>query len=177
MTTLLPPARQTSVPTWPDAPPPLDLTGRSFLVVQLGPGSADVADGWLRQAGDAGRPAQLWLLDGWAAGRADDLEQRLGTLRVGSRLAVAGPEADVLLLTAQARSLGLVPEEITAFAVGRDRISVFCVHCEATSRLAAAAGDEVTCPGCRRRLEVHEHVSGHRGSYLASAIAAPGGHG
>jgi hypothetical protein len=33
----------------------------------------------------------------------------------------------------------------------------------------------VTCPGCRRRLEVHEHVSGHRGSYLASAIAPPDG--
>jgi hypothetical protein len=179
MTALLPPPaaqRRTSVPAEESAPA-LDPGGRRFLVVQIGPVAREVAGRWLREARDAGRPAHLWGVDEWAADRRSDLEQRLATLHVGARLAVAGPEADVLLLCAQARSLGLVPEEITAFAVGRARIHVFCVHCEATTGQTAEPGGEVTCAGCRRRLEVHEHVSGHRGSYLASAVAAPGGAG
>jgi hypothetical protein len=158
------------------APPSLDASGRSFLLVAVGPAAEPVVEAWAAQAGDSGRPVQRWTVDG----PADDavlveFARRLDGLRVGARLAVCGPEADVLTLGAAARRAGLVPEEITTSAVDRADIRVFCVHCEATSRLAAAPGAELTCPGCRRRLEVHEHVSGHRGSYLASAVAPPDG--
>jgi hypothetical protein len=168
-----PPARRTSVPVWPAQAPDLDPAGTSFLLVQVGAGAADVVRGWAAQAQRHGRPAQVWCLPRVDEGTPAELTRRLGTFRVGARFMVAGPEADVLPVAATARAVGLVPEEITAFAVGRDDISVFCVHCETTSRVAAGPGTELTCPGCRRRLEVHEHVSGHRGSYLASATAAP----
>lgn len=181
MTALLPPAepalpapaRRTSVPVWPAQAPDLDPAGTSFLLVQVGAGAADVVRGWAAQARRHGRPAQVWRLPRTDEGTPAELARRLATFRVGARLMVAGPEADVLSVAATARTLGLVPEEVTGFAAGRDDISVFCVHCESTSRLAAGPGTELTCPGCRRRLEVHEHVSGHRGSYLASATAAP----
>ncbi|MGY1631706.1 dimethylamine monooxygenase subunit DmmA family protein [Geodermatophilus sp. SYSU D01186] len=180
MTALLPPPpaappsqrpRLTSVPVWPPEPPPLDLTGRSFLVVHIGPAAHGVVEQWLAQARERGRPVRLWGLPRTDEGSGAELARRLGALCVGARLVIAGPEADVLAMAAHARRAGLVPEEITTFAVGRESLRVFCVHCEVTSRLAADPGAEVDCPGCGTRLEVHEHVSGHRGSYLASAVA------
>ncbi|WP_138734550.1 dimethylamine monooxygenase subunit DmmA family protein [Modestobacter excelsi] len=182
MTALLPapaPAaadRQTSVPVWPVAAPALDATGRAFLLVAVGPAAEPVVADWAAGAVDQGRPVQRMTVDGRTDDRAlADLVRRLDQLGVGARLAVCGPEADVLAVAAAARRVGLLPEEIATFAVDRGDLSVFCVHCEVTSRMAAAPGAEVTCPGCRRRIEVHEHVSGHRGSYLASAIALPEG--
>jgi hypothetical protein len=166
--------RQTSVPVWPVTAPALDATGRSFLVVAVGPAAERVVADWAAAAADQGHPVQRMTVDGRVDdGALTELARRLDRLCVGARLAVCGPEADVLVVAAAARRVGLLPEELAAFAVDRGDLSVFCVHCEATSRAAAAPGAEVTCPGCRRRIEVHEHVSGHRGSYLASAIAPP----
>ncbi|MGY1820779.1 dimethylamine monooxygenase subunit DmmA family protein [Geodermatophilus sp. SYSU D00079] len=178
MTALLPPPpaalprrpRLTSVPVWPTEAPPLDLTGRSFLIVHVGPAADGVVEQWLAQAREHGRPVRLWGLPRTDEGSGAELARRLGALCVGARLAIAGPEADVLALAAHARRAGLLPEETTTFAVERESLRVFCVHCGTTSRLATAPGAEVDCPGCGTRLEVHEHVSGHRGSYLASAV-------
>ncbi|MGY1849025.1 dimethylamine monooxygenase subunit DmmA family protein [Blastococcus sp. SYSU DS1021] len=166
--------RRTSVPSWPAQPPSLDLTGRAFLLVQVGGRAAEVVDRWAAEAREHGRPVRRWGLPGVDGSSAAALARRLDGMHVGDRVLVAGPEADVLALVALARGLGLLPEEITAFAVARGPIPVFCAHCETTARLPVAPGAEVDCPGCGLRLEVHEHASGHRGSYLASAVTAPG---
>ncbi|MGY2080108.1 dimethylamine monooxygenase subunit DmmA family protein [Modestobacter sp. SYSU DS0657] len=170
MTAVLP-VRRTSVPEWPAQAPGLDLTGRAFLLVEIGPAAAPLVRRWLDDAHEHGRPVQLWAPPRVDGAGAAELGRRLGLLHVGARLAVAGPEADVLAVVALARRVGVLPEEITAFAVAREEIAVFCVHCRTTTRFRAAPGTEVTCPACRLRLEVHEHVSGHHGSYLASAVA------
>lgn len=146
----------------------LDLSGRSFLLVGVGVGGRRVCQAWMRQLGRAGRPARFWALDR-PAGCGGELAGWLAGARVGMRLLLAGPRADVLTLAAQARALHLLPEEITSVEVDAAELPIFCVHCRVTSRLAARPGCRVHCPGCRRELEVHPHVSGHRGSYLAAA--------
>ncbi|MCF6508943.1 hypothetical protein E9549_16230 [Blastococcus sp. MG754426] len=169
--------RRTSVPSWSAQPPALDPAGRTFLLVQVGGRAAEVVDRWAAEAWEHGRPVRRWGLPGVDGTSAAALARRLDGMHVGDRVLVAGPEADVLALVALARGMGLLPEELTAFAVDRGPIPVFCAHCETTARLAVAPGAEVDCPGCDLRLEVHEHASGHRGSYLASAVTAAGEHG
>jgi hypothetical protein len=166
--------RRTSVPSWPAQPPSLDPAGRAFLLVQVGDAAAHVVERWTAEAREHGRPTRRWVFaegDGFAAAV---LARLLDGMHVGDRVLVAGPEADVLALVALARAAGVLPEEITGFAVARGPLPVFCAHCEITTRLPVGPGAEVDCPGCGLRLEVHEHASGHRGSYLASAVTAAG---
>ncbi|MGY1722629.1 dimethylamine monooxygenase subunit DmmA family protein [Blastococcus sp. SYSU DS0533] len=167
-------ARRTSVPSWPAQPPALDLSGRSYLLVEVGGRAVEVVDRWAAEAREHGRPVRRWGLAGVDGSSAAALARRLDGMHVGDRVLVAGPEPDVLTLVALARGMGLLPEEITAFAVDREAIPVFCAHCETTTRLPVTPGAEVDCPGCDLRLEVHAHASGHRGSYLASAVSGAG---
>ncbi len=167
---------RTSLPTWPDAPPPLDEAGRGFVLVGTGRGAAAVLDGWRARAGDrpvlafrdenteeSGDRAAVWL------------EPALASARTGWRLMIAAPAADVLRLSALARRAGMIEAEIRAFAVQDGVSPLVCVHCRTDFEAEGEPGDEVDCPGCGLRLVVHQHLSRRLGRLAAFVADAEGG--
>lgn len=167
-----PPAR--SLPVWPEAPEPVDAAGSSFLVVALGrdPETARVARGWVDQA-EPMAPTTLGVLDGTddPADRAT-LDRLLAGARTGVRLMVVGGQYDVLLVLSAGRAAGLLPVELRSFVTSTTELPLYCAHCRDTHRVTGAPGDEVTCPGCARVLEIHAHLAGALGSFLASDARA-----
>lgn len=161
-------------PQWPTTPEPVDPDGASYLVLAIGahPDTARVARSWVESA-EAMAPTTLGVLD-----RLDDpvdraaLRELVGRTRTGVRVMVVGGEYDVLQALAEARAAGLLPVELRSFVSDRADLPVYCAHCRATHRIATRPGAEVDCPGCGRRLEVHEHLSAHRGDFLASDARA-----
>ena len=171
----VPAPRRTSVPTWTDQIPSLDASGRQYLVVAVGAGAAAAADQWRRQAAGTGKQVHVLHLQELHPRSRPEVLDAVMRLHVGARIAVAGDEADVLEVGTWCAGAGVLPEEVLTHALSRNAIAVFCVHCENTQRVPSAPGALVTCTGCGRRLEVHEHVSRHRGSYLASATSGTEG--
>ncbi|WP_432536162.1 dimethylamine monooxygenase subunit DmmA family protein [Kineococcus arenarius] len=167
--------RRTSVPTWTERLPPLDTSGRQYLAITVGAGAAEAADRWRRQAADTGKQIHVLHLQELDPRRRPEVLKALTRLRVGARIAVAGDEADVLEVGTWCAGAGVLPEELLTHAVSRTVIAVFCVHCENTRRVRSRPGELLTCTGCGRRIEVHEHTSRHRGSYLASATSSTEG--
>lgn len=165
-----------SLPVWPETPEPVDATGTSFLVVALGADAetARVARGWVEQA-EPMAPTTLGVLETIddPADRAT-LDRLLSAARTGVRLMVVGGQYDVLLVLSAARAAGLVPAELRSFVTSTAELPVYCAHCRDTHRVAGAPGDEVTCPGCARLLEIHAHLAVSLGSFLASDARATG---
>lgn len=157
-----------SLPVWPATPEPVDATGRSFLVVELGEGARGVADDWAAAAAALGPVARC----GWDRLDAGCFQTVLSGLRCGVRIMIVGPQDDVLLALAAARAAGAEPAELRSFVTRTDVLAVFCAHCRATSRVAAAPGDVTPCPACGRTLEIHPHLSAVRGSFLGSDATA-----
>lgn len=155
-------------------PPSLDPSGRSHLVVAVGSGAgvAGAVEGWLGEARDAGTALEVRRVADVDERCRGELHAVLGGLRIGARVVLVGPEAAVMTLASWVRRLGVLPEEITTHVTTRGEVVVFCVHCEATATRQVSPGGVVACEGCGRELEVHDHPSGHRGSYLASAVGA-----
>ncbi len=166
---------RTSLPNWPEAPPPLDEAGRGFVLVGTGRGAGAVLDGWRARAGD--RPVLAFRdEDAGSADRAASwLEPALGQARTGWRLMLAGAAADVLRLSAIARGAGLIEAEIRAFAVRAGTSPLVCVHCRTGFEAEGEPGDEVDCPGCGLRLVVHQHLSRRLGRLAAFVADAEGG--
>ncbi|SKZ74344.1 Uncharacterised protein [Mycobacteroides abscessus subsp. abscessus] len=85
---------------------------------------------------------------------------------------MTGGQYDVLTALALARESGAIADELSAFVTDTTDLPVYCAHCRDTFRGVGAPGGVVECPGCARRLEIHEHHSASRGSFLASAVDA-----
>ncbi len=165
-------AEQTLAAPTRDSAVSVDNTGTSFLIISFGQGeNAGVARKWLSEAAAIG-PVQ-WLT---FALFNDDTRRQLGrVLRSslnGLRIMVTGPQFDVLQTIAVARQHGTLEQEIASLITDTSELPIYCAHCRATSRVRAGAGDTVACPGCARTLEIHPHLSGTRGSYLASDARA-----
>ncbi|TQS42123.1 dimethylamine monooxygenase subunit DmmA family protein [Cryptosporangium phraense] len=146
----------------------IDETGTSFAVVTFGADGAAVGAGWVARIRALGRP--LWEWPG-SAGVADvegglkALGEQVAAARVGWRLLVAGPEADVLRARAVALAGGAVDAEVTAVVTDDRTRRVWCAHCGTTT----PTGDpSVRCSGCGRALVVHDHLSRRRAAYLGS---------
>ena len=158
-------AEHTSVPRWAPELPAADPAARAVALVGFGPAAARVVAGWRAQVG-AG--TEVWSR---LAERADDaalaaLAEQLRAARVGWRLMLAGPEADVLAARAVAVEHGALDAEVRTAVTGAALKRVFCAHCRTTTERDVPVAAEVECAGCRRQLHVYAHVSRRRGAYL-----------
>lgn len=148
-----------------------DPAGAAFLLVGVGAAAEGVVARWRDDVAALDRPATVLVLQPADDGSAVDAFARaLDGFRVGARVLVAGPEADVWALRAHALRAGLLPEEVVVEVVGDGPLRVFCVHCDATHRVDGVPGGVVRCPGCARLLDVVPHRSAHLGAYLAAAV-------
>ncbi|MEO9329554.1 DUF3445 domain-containing protein [Gordonia aurantiaca] len=159
------------MPEWPGTPPPVDTTGAAFLVVAIGrgPETAHVSRTWVSAAEAAGA-TRLLVLD-----TLTDDEDRAALLAalddavIGTRVMVTGGQYDVMTALALAREAGAVADELASYVTDFRDLPMYCAHCRDTFRVEGVPGGVVTCPGCARDLEIHEHHSPTMGSYLASA--------
>jgi len=166
------PPQVPSLPHWPERPEQVDTDGTSFLVLAVGSADevATVAGGWVAQAEAVG-PTTLGILDSVDA--PEDLrtvEELLGRARTGVRVMVVGGQYEVLRLLSLLRRRGALESELTAFATDTTAIPLFCAHCQTIFRAEAAPGGEDDCPGCARRLEIHEHMAVLLGAFLGSVV-------
>ncbi|RRO18021.1 hypothetical protein EIL87_07065 [Saccharopolyspora rhizosphaerae] len=152
---------RTSLPEWPESVV-VDPCGTRFAIIGIGEAAAVITRGW---AEALERPARL-VHAARAEEAFDALDAELRDARVGWRLMLAGPEADVLALRARAISAGAVDEEVRCQVTSRDRLVVHCAHCAAHTAAAVSPGERTTCSGCGQTLHVCSHVSRHRGAYL-----------
>jgi len=153
---------------------PVDATAASYLVVAVGTDSAtaEAARSWVAEA-EGIAPTRLVVLDSLTgSGDREALAEAVGRTRVGVRILIAGGRYDVLQALAVAREHGALPYELSGRVTHERDLPVYCAHCRATHRVEADPGGEAACPGCGRHLEIHEHVSAVRGSYLASDARA-----
>ncbi|MEB3367212.1 dimethylamine monooxygenase subunit DmmA family protein [Saccharopolyspora mangrovi] len=152
---------RTSLPEWPDSVA-VDPSGARFAIIGVGDAAAEIARGW---ASSLDRPVWTFHADR-AADAFDALDAQVRQARVGWRLMLAGPEADVLALRSRAISGGAVDEEIRCQVTSRERVVVHCAHCAAETAVTASAGERATCSGCGQPLHIYSHVSRYRGAYL-----------
>lgn len=152
---------RTSLPEWPAAAD-VDPSGARFAIIGVGEAGAEIARGW---ANSLDRPVRTFHADR-APAAFDALDAQLREARVGWRLMLVGPEADVLALRSRAISGGAVDEEIRCQVTSRERVVVHCAHCAAETGVTAAAGERATCSGCGQPLHIYSHLSRHRGAYL-----------
>ncbi|GAB2671822.1 dimethylamine monooxygenase subunit DmmA family protein [Gordonia jinhuaensis] len=153
----------------------VDRCGTSFLVVSVGsdPRVADVVGQWVRTA-EAVAPVRLLVLDSLdSPGELAAFDAELGTSVVGVRIHIAGGQADVLAATAYAARRGVLPAEMSTFAVDSGDLRMYCAHCRQIFRVSARAGETTRCPGCARILEIHRHSSRMLGAFLASCVSVP----
>jgi dimethylamine monooxygenase subunit C len=100
------------------------------------------------------------------------LKAVLNEARVGVRLVVAGPSADIYAARAAAAECGMVEEEMTLLHRVDGQRRVFCAHCRATTLVPEAAGVGIGCSGCATVLSVSEHFSRRLAAYLGYAANA-----
>lgn len=148
----------TSVPRWPTTDPGVDTSGRSFGVVAVGQTARGVAEGWVDEIRGLCRPVDH------SFHAHPPLDEWLARARVGYRLMLAGPQADLLRL--RARAAVLLDAELTLLVTDDRERPVWCVHCGTTTRAEAEVDGRAACAGCARELVVHHHVSRAHGSYL-----------
>ncbi|WP_406689742.1 dimethylamine monooxygenase subunit DmmA family protein [Saccharopolyspora sp. ID03-671] len=157
---------RTSLPEWP-ARVAVDPEGTSYALVGIGDPAEGIVRGWVGEVLMRTAPSPVWTAQ---ADRADEvvdaLDEQLGRARVGWRLMLAGPEADVLALRARALAAGAVDEEVRCHVTSRERLRVHCAHCTAETPVTAPPGSRTTCSGCGHPLHIYSHLSRHRGSYL-----------
>jgi hypothetical protein len=156
----------TNLPRWDDTPPQADPGGRFFAVLSFGEPARPVADNWMAQIHRMHTGS--WRLHDDTADEAvvDKLRQRLTRATVGWRLMVAGPEADVLAVSAEALRHGTLPAEIRAHATSTMRRRVQCVHCGTVADVDAQPGALLPCAGCGHHLLVHHHLSRRLAAHL-----------
>lgn len=152
---------RTSLPEWPE-PVVVDPSGARFAIIGIGEVAAAITRDWV-EALD--RPARTFHADR-AEAAFQGLDAELREARIGWRLMLAGPEADVLALRSRAISAGAVDEEIRCRVTSRDRLVVHCAHCATDTEVTAAPGGRAICSGCGQPLHIYSHVSRYRGSYL-----------
>jgi hypothetical protein len=150
----------------------VDGTGSSFLIISYGQGeNAGFAKAWLTEAAPIG-PVQWLTFADFNADTKRQLSRALCSCRNGLRIMVVGPQFDVLQTIALARCSGALEKEVRSLVTDAADLPIYCAHCRETSRVRGGAGEVVTCPACARTVEIHAHLSGLRGSYLASDALA-----
>lgn len=159
----------TSVPAWARSPggetaPPAG--GAAYLLVGVGSGQAVVRH-WARGLINA---ALLIADDADVA--AARLQKALDSVRVGVRVAIAGPVGVCLKLRTVAIAAGAEDDEIQFSATESSVIEVFCAHCASSTSAAVGVDDLVPCVGCGRTLIVYYHVSRWLGKYLGFQVDA-----
>ncbi|MFT3660280.1 MAG: DUF3445 domain-containing protein [Gordonia sp. (in: high G+C Gram-positive bacteria)] len=167
--------RPPGLPDWPTRPAEPDTGAASFLLVAIGHDRlvSHTAQTWLNAARVIA-PTRMLVLD--SLSDADDrtrLIDELTRTRTGVRIHVTGGQYDVLTALALARESGALAEELACFVTGLDDLPMYCAQCRATHRVVGAPGETVTCPGCRRRVEIHPHHAAVHGSFLASGAGGP----
>jgi hypothetical protein len=88
-----------------------------------------------------------------------DFRAELAAAVVGWRLLLCGPEADLLVLQAEAARAGAIPAEIQAHVTSKGARRIYCAHCRTIGR-------DAVCSGCGTVLT----VSGHRSPRLAAYL-------
>nr|WP_281355417.1 dimethylamine monooxygenase subunit DmmA family protein [Pseudarthrobacter psychrotolerans] len=101
-----------------------------------------------------------------------DLKSVLERSRVGVRLILAGPPADVHAAAAAAASCGLLDEDLTLLCDEVGPRVVFCGHCRTANTTDQAIGSEVECQGCATTLAFTDHFSRRIGGYLGFSAHA-----
>ena len=92
--------------------------------------------------------------------------------RVGVRLVLIGPLADLQAAAAVAAECGLVEEEVTLVGDGSDELNVFCAHCRTVTRTVEPIGSEFECHGCSTVLSISDHFSRRIAAYLGFSAHA-----
>ncbi|WP_191487577.1 dimethylamine monooxygenase subunit DmmA family protein [Pseudomonas sp. FEN] len=147
------PDRLHSLPVYRE-PMPREMAQRHIVVMQSAAHGAAFVEGL----------GQALLLNAEGRDFPSRLTRLLADARVGSHLYILGDEAFIWLVHDQARSAGLLDDEIdmTLSAPGSRR--VYCVHCGLTQ--AAGAANRFNCIGCQVQLAVRAHFSKRLGAYL-----------
>ncbi|GAB2668969.1 hypothetical protein GCM10027169_33560 [Gordonia jinhuaensis] len=153
-----------SLPRWSDQLPTPDPRALAYLVIGLGEDGPALAAQW---AGRLNMPCTMLTGDRFSDVDAA-VSAALDRLLVGHRVCAIGPEADLLLIASRLDAAGLIEAEYAMCATSTSDLTVYCVHCSATTRTAARTGDIVICSGCRRHLYIDAHVSRLRGGYLGT---------
>ena len=155
-----------------DSTDAVDGSGSSFLIISYGQGeNAGFARAWLTEAAPVG-PVQWLTFADFTPDTRRQLSRALRSCRNGLRIMVVGPQFDVLQTIALARSVGALEKEVRSLVTDAADLPIYCAQCRVTSRVRGGAGDVVACPACARTVEIHAHLSGARGSYLASDALA-----
>ncbi|RAM37753.1 hypothetical protein DBZ45_09140 [Arthrobacter globiformis] len=150
----------------------VDRSGNSFLIVSFGSGeNAALARAWIAEAAELGQVQWLTFSEINAETRRQ-LRQALASSLNGVRIMIVGRQFDVLQTVALARAAGALEKEVLSLVTNAVDLPIYCAHCRATSSVVGGVGDVVTCPACDRTVEIHAHLSGVRGSYLASDALA-----
>ena len=161
------------LPVWPTAPESVDPSAASYLIIAIGtdPITAAVARAWV-SAAEQRAPTRLVAADSDGDAGRGEIVTALEAARVGVRIMAVGGQYDVLTTLALARAHGAGPAELRCFVVDSDTnetdLPVYCAHCRRVHRMRGRAGGRAVCPGCERRLEIHEHHSAVDGSFLGS---------
>ena len=124
------------------------------------------------QDAPGGRPTLNLRFDAADPENLAHLMAVLERARVGVRLILAGPPADVHGAAAAAAACGLLEEEMTLLADESGPRVLFCAHCRTANQTTQAVGSEVDCQGCATTLEFSGHVSRRIGGYLGFAAQA-----
>lgn len=101
-----------------------------------------------------------------------DLKNVLGRSRVGVRLVLAGPPADVHAAAAAAAEAGLLDEDVTLVCNAAGPRVIYCGHCHTTTTTDQPIGSEVDCDGCSTTLAFTDHYSRRIGGYLGFSAHA-----
>jgi hypothetical protein len=165
-------AAHTSVPRWPRTDPGVDRAGRAFAIMAFGPDAAPVGEHWHREVARLGRPVWLRRVERADETALGELDEQLDAARVGWRLMLAGPQADVLAAYAGATRAGVLAAEIAVLVTDDRHRRVWCAHCDTTSVADVATGEVTPCHGCGRSLLVYHHVSRRSAAYLGFMVDA-----
>ncbi|WP_326964141.1 dimethylamine monooxygenase subunit DmmA family protein [Arthrobacter sp. PL16] len=101
-----------------------------------------------------------------------DLKVVLGASRVGARLVLAGPPADIHAAASLAAGCGLTDEEMTLLPDETGPRVIFCGHCHTRTTTDQPIGSEVDCQGCATTLYFTDHFSRRVGGYLGFSAHA-----
>lgn len=146
-----------------------DPSARTWLLLAVGEG-AEALHAWAAQLpGDAG----VTLVEGTTPDALrGPLADAIAAQRIGTRVLVAGPAGDCLVVRGQLLSAGFEDDEVVIVPTGTGTIEVYCCHCQQTTRSTAAIGELVPCAHCGVSLHVYHHVSRLTGRYLGFQMDA-----
>lgn len=143
----------------------------SYLALAFGPKGLGAAEEFLACASSS-TPTSLCTVSAADTRVIEAFRATLGRARVGLRILLAGPEADVYAARSVALEAGAVESEILLSITEAVSRRVYCPHCTSTTVTDAAIGRELECSRCHRALVIDQHFSRRTASYLGYMSAA-----